>query len=370
VSDGLARRGFRVRHDDPGPDTPGEQLRLTPPDDIPDVVLVTSAPAAPDAWEASVGEVLGRALTTRRNVVLFADAASPALTAQRLPADLAPLAAAPAIAYDPSRPSESIALLAHRLSSEGTVADRRLMRRAKRLFLFAGLLLLAGVALQEVPRLLERWGRPRLLDPVPAFTVYWSAIGQRLEAGRWVSFPVVDGTRVAPGDRLRVMLRPSGDGHAYVLTRHADGSLVVLFPPGGVRGASRVKAGRLQSAPAAGEWLELEAGAMPDVVYVITGYDAQQNLEELVEEPDGPADAASRRALLDATLAGLLDGRHGAAERVPRTGSLHPIDRSLPSPDVDRRVSVRLADGSVIDTTLAAQPGLASASVELRLARR
>ncbi len=364
VAAGLARRGFRVYFEPRPPGPPPDPDRLALIEQIPDFVLVTPPPGD-RGLDPRLHTEVARALQAGRNVVRVEDAA---LVPADLPPDLAPLAAVHTVACDRERPGESIARLAHCLSSEGTVDDRRVMRRARRLFLLAGLLLLGGIALQEVPALLERWSRPRLRDPVPPFALYWSAAGQRLEAGRWVRFPVTDAAAVRPGDRIRLTFSTSADGYAYVVSRTAGGEVAVLFPPASVRRASRVEAGQQQVAPVGSGWLDLDEASMPEAIYLIAGYDAQQNLEELIEE-EGAAGAASRRALLEATVAGLLDGRHGAAERGVRTGSLHPIGQDLRIPDVERRVSIALASGEVIEAELAIQPGVVSACVELRLAR-
>ncbi len=363
VSDGLTRRGFRVRCAEHSP-LPLSQDLLAVIEETPDFILVEGpGPAVPGAVaDDNIPVVAAHAVATNRNIVRVATAGSDPVAG--LPAET------PRVLYDPAQPAVSIARLAHLLSSEGTVDDRRLMRRAKRLFLLAALILVGGIALQEVPRLLDRWARPRLLEPVPPFALYWAALGQRLEAGRWLSFPVRDGTALAAGDRLRVSFSTSADGYAYVLARTVRGDVRALFPQAGVRHASRVKGGRQQAAPGGTAWLDVDEESMPEVLYVIAGYDAQHNLDELFEEPDGALEGAAQRALIDATLTGLLDGRHGAAERGARTGSLHPIDKNLKIPDVDRRSAFRLADGSSFDASLTPQPGLASACVELRLTRR
>lgn len=368
----LARRGFRVFLEDrtagPGPDP--RRLRLI--GDLPDFVLLLTAGAA-DAL-ASPGDPVhdetARALGAGRNVVpvLARDAARP--SPSRLPSDLSALSATGAIAWDATAEAESAALLAHRLASDGTVDDRRLMRRFKQLLVAAALILVGGVALQEIPAMLERWSRPALLDPVPPFALYWSGFGQRLEGGRWVDFAIANDTAVTGGDQVRLVFGTSADGHAYVVSRNARGEVAVLFPPDAIRGASRVTAGEQYVAPVGGGWLTIDEQAGPDTLFIIAGYDALQNLEELIEEPEATTTAAARRMLLESTVAGLLDGRHGAAERRVWTGKLHPIDRALASGPGPSSASVTLADGAVSSRAFTAQPGLVSASVEIRLQRR
>lgn len=370
VAAALTARGFHVflQERQPG-GASRENPRLDLIREVPDFVLVGTPPVAgaPGDEDGAVRIEVAEALKTKRNIIrVDAVRSDGAGSARELSGDLAPLAAAHLIAYDPARPAESIALLAHRLSSDGTVDDRRLMRRVRNLFVAAAVILVVGIALQEIPALLERWSQPRLREAVPPFALYWSAVGQRPEADRWLSFPVADRTVVSNGDQLRVVFSTSADGFAYVLARSARGEVAVLFPTDTVRGASRVKAGEQHWAPVDGGWLTADDETSPEALFIIAGYDPQQNLEELIEEADAPAQ--SRRALLESSLAGLLDGRHGAAERRVWTGKLHPIDPSLPIPSLERRASVTLRSGTIIEPPLSARPGLASACVELHLA--
>lgn len=366
VAAALQRRGFRVSLHYGRAD---ETQRLLPlVEQAPDFVLVTVAGAG--TWPDTVRTTVTRALETQRNIVCVMPSGGEGLPAD-LPPSLAPLSRADRVRLDEAHPAESTALLAHRLSSEGTVDERRLMRRARRIFLAAALVLLAGVALQEIPRLLERWSRPTLQSPVAPFAVYWTGIGQRVEAGRTVAYPLADGASVTGGDRLRLAFATSADGYAYVLARNAHGDVSLLFPSEAVRGASRVKAEERHVAPIGEEWLRVDEDAPVEVIYLVAGYDAQQNLEELIEET-GPSTAtpAARRALLEAAIGGLLDGRHGAAERRVWTGRLHPIDQDLPVPAPPGAVRLTLADGTALERGFSTQRGLVSASVELRLRPR
>ena len=104
-----------------------------------------------------------------------------------------------------------------------------------------------------------------------------------------------------------------------------------------------------------------------ETIFIIAGYDPLQNLEELVEEPEATTTAQARRALLESTVAGLLDGRHGAAERRVWTGKLHPIDQDLPLPPGPSTARVTLTDGALVTRPFVVQPGLVSAAVEIRL---
>lgn len=371
AADALERRGFRVLLDDREPGDAAARPQLAVIAEIPDFVIVL-APGSPSggAMDPRIREKIDRAIETERNIVRLV-AGRLAVDRGAVPdAGFAALSHTQAVVYDAARPRESFALLAHHLSSDGTVDERRTMRRAKRFFWAAGVILLAGIALQEVPRFLERWSRPRLLDPVPPFALYWSAVGQRQEPSGWVAFPVRGTTALQPGDQLRLMFATSADGYAYVVSRNARGQVSILFPTDTVRGASRVKAGEQHVAPVEGEWLSVDGQAPPDVIFIIAGYDAQQNLEELIEEPEALSADAGRRTLLESTVSGLLDGRHGAAERRVWTGKLHPIDPNLKLAEVDRNVPVTLASGRRLEERLAPQPGLVSACVELRFTTR
>jgi hypothetical protein len=365
LSAGLTRRGFRVFAEKRRP--AAEDLRRSLIEQVPDFVAVLP-PATLEALDDEDDPVraeIAHAFTHRRNVVQVrlkeADGKDPGTAA------LFGFQQNPPVTFDEGQPAESIALVAHRLSSDSTVDERRIMRRSKRLFWFAAAILLAGVALQEVPRFLERWSRPRLLDPIAPFTVYWAGIGQRFESGGWREFRLGPNTAVAAGDRARLVFAPSAGGHAYVVLRDAAGEVDVLFPTDAVQGASRVEAGRTYVAPVGTGWLPIEAVGAGTAIYLIAGYDPVHNLEELIERREPAGSAASRGQLLDLTIGGLLDGRHGPAERRVWTGTLHPIDTQLQPAAGPASVAVTLNDGRAVTRALEAQRGLVSASVEIRL---
>jgi hypothetical protein len=373
IAEGLRARGFRVSAANPATRHPADPARLASIDRMPDFVVLLP-PASLESLAADDDAVRGEvahAVRSRRNIVQVRLTGEVSETAERALGDVFALRGSQAVVYDQSRAAESIATIAHRLSSDGTVDERRVMRRSKVLFWVAGLILLAGIALQEVPRLLEEWSRPRLLAPVPPFSVSWIGIGQRFEAGRWVDYPLGSQTPVSIGDQLRLMFAPSADGHAYVVFRATSGAVAVLFPTDSVRGASRVAAGKLYFAPVGTGWLKVDDQSADGTLYLIAGYDPLHNIEELIEQPEATSSPAARRQLLDNTVGGLLDGRHGATERRPVwTGTLHPIDRSLKWPAGPEAAAVTLADGRVVKGRLAQQPGLISTSVEITLTAR
>jgi hypothetical protein len=372
ITEGLAARGFRVFPAKAAPAVRADPGRLALIEATPDFLVllppetVESLASDNDAVSAEVR----CAVQTRRNIVQVKLPGAVSDAGERSLDDLFALRRSQSVVYEESRRAESIATIAHRLSSDGTVDERRLMRRSKALFWIAGLILLAGIALQEVPRILEEWSRPRLLAPIPPFALSWAGIGQRLEAGRLVMFPLGPETSVSKGDRLRLVFSPSADGHAYVVSRSASGDVAVLFPTDVVRGASLVEAGKLYYAPVGTGWLTVDDESAEGSIYLVAGYDPLHNLEELVEQPDGTSSVSARRQLLDSTIGGLLDGRHGATERRVWTGKLHPIAPDLPWSRGPATTAVTLADGQDITATLAVQPGLVSTSVELKLHSR
>jgi len=373
LAEGLRRRGFRVFAASAADRRVDGARRLALIEQTPDFLLVLPPESIErlSREEDPVRREVAHAVASRRNVVQV-----------RLPGGISPageaaldqlfaLRGSQVVSYEAARPAESIALAAHRLSSDGTVEERRIMRRSKRLVWIAGAILLVGVSLQEVPRLIELWSRPTLLAPIPPFAVSWTGVGQRLESGRWVNFPLGPQTPVSVGDRLRVVFLPSADGYAYVVTRNASGDVDVLFPTDTVRGASRVAAGRTYVAPVGSGWLTVDQTSADGSIYLIAGYDPLHNLEELVEQPDATASPAARRQLLESTVSGLLDGRHGATERRGVwTAKLHPIDTTLKWASGPATTDVTLADGRTVTARLAVQPGLISTSVEITLTQR
>lgn len=370
IADGLRRRGFRVLAHGPVPPGPVDPARLALIESTPDflAILPPTSLHSLALEEDGVAAEVRQAVRTRRNIVQVRLPADPSDDAERALEQLFSLRGSQSVTYDASRPAESLAIIAHRLSSDTTVDERRVLRRSTRLFWFAGAILLAGIALQEVPRLLEQWSRPRLLAPIPPFALSWAGVGQRLEGGRWVEFPLAPETPVSSGDRLSLVFSPSANGFAYVVSRSANDEVLVLFPTDTARGASAVSAGKLYVAPVDTGWLTVDEQAAGGSIYLIAGYDPLHNLEELIDEP--ATAPAVRRQLLEATVGGLLDGKHGATERRVWTGKLHPVDRDLKWASGPAAAAVTLADGRSLTRTFAVQPGLISTSVEIKLVPR
>ncbi|MFO7691871.1 MAG: DUF4384 domain-containing protein [Vicinamibacterales bacterium] len=369
VAAGLARLGFRVCVSGrDAPDAPGPE-RSARIERAPDFVLLSApAPSGPaEARDDPRRADLAHAFKTRRNILVLADPAhADPLAASDLPGrpKLAPWQR---IAYDPERPRESIALLAHRLLSSSEVDDRRLMRTAKRAFVALGVVLLIAVASRAVPLAVRWWNRPAAPPPLPRFTLYWTALGQRMQNGQRAGFPVTDGGTVRAGDQIRLAFGTGSDGFAYVVARDAQGGVSVLFPGATVRGASRVRSGTAYEAPAGARWLTVDDGSGLAAIYLIAGHDPLENLEELAEDGDGSLTAAARMELLSSTISGLLDGKRTAAPRPVRTRTGREIVDGLPPAAPPSRWLAEPGGGAAAALGPAAQTGLASAVVEIRL---
>jgi hypothetical protein len=241
------------------------------------------------------------------------------------------------------------------------------MQTAKQAFIAVGLILLAVVATKAVPAVIEFWNRPTPKPPLPPFSIYSCAFGQRLDAGRWAAFTPGEGGSVSSGDQVRLVFTPSADGFAYVVIKDVRGDVSVLYPAVTIRGASHVRAGTLYEVPAGGSWHVVDGQAGIDTIYLLAGYEPLENLEELVEESDANVDPAVRRELLGSTLSGLLDGRHAAVRPPVRTRNGQAIVESLQPVAAPPECSATLASGSVVTRRFTSQRGLVSAVVEIRV---
>jgi hypothetical protein len=368
VAGGLTRLGFRVVVAGRGPGAASGAGRLAAIEQAPDFVLLSSpAPAGPPGVGPDPRAAdLAHAFKTRRNILVLADPADADPLAAAEPPGRPTLAAWQRIAYDPARQRESIALVGHRLLTSSDVDDRRLMRRVKRAFIALGLVLAIAVASRAVPLAVRWWNRPTAPPPLPRFTLYWAAAGQRMQGGQWTAFPITDGSAVAGGDRLSLMFSTGSDGYAYVVIRDAQGGVSVLYPGATVRGASRVRAGNVYQAPGEGRWFTVDERAGIAAIYLVAGHDPLENLEELAEEPESGATPAARLELLTSTLAGLLDGKHAAAQRPIRSrGGREIVDGIAPAPPPAAWPALSTG-GSTIAPQPATQIGLLSAVVEIR----
>jgi hypothetical protein len=365
----LGRHGFRVFLADRPPAGEPDDGRLALAEAIPDF-LVLLTPATVEAMAGTgqgVHAEIERALTTGRNVVLVAPAGAPAPPAGAFTAAVSSLAGQKLLIYDPDRLAETLSIVRHSLSSDTSVDDRHLMRRTKRLFIFVALFVLAAASLQVVPAFIKTWTRPKPLPPVAPFTLYWSGFGQRLEAGGPVGFPLVDGVRLSGGEQVTVAFSPSADGHAYVIAKDTRGRVSVLFPVETVKGASRVRAGRVYRAPAESGWLAVDPQSGIDTIYVFAGYDPLQNLEELVEEPETPQNAAGRGGLVEETVAGLIDGRHYQFGRRPWIRTMQFVDQGLQPGPGPATFTASFPGAAVATSPAIAQRGLVSALAEIKV---
>jgi hypothetical protein len=177
----LTRAGFRVFFE-PEPGRTPAAARLALARSASDFILLPPPdPGTPDSgeWHTEVSAALG----SGRNIVRVSFAGEPAQASATSVPGLDGLAAQQAAAYDPDRLAESLSVIQHCLSTDSIVNDRHMMRRTKRWFLFAGLLVLAGFSAQTAPILYREWMRPKPLPPVAPFALHWSAFAERDAAG-------------------------------------------------------------------------------------------------------------------------------------------------------------------------------------------
>jgi len=372
VAAGFARLGFRV-HVPRRDAAAGEgAARLAAIARIPDFVLLSSpvpdgtAGRLPDPRSAEIAH----AFKTQRNILVLADPAHRDPLAEAEAPGRPRLAAWQQVAYDRSRPRESIALVAHRLVSSSDVEDRRFMTRVKAAAVTVAILLAVAVASRAVPAAMRWWNRPTAPPPLPRFTLYWSAVGQRMQNGQWAAFPVTDGSSVAAGDRIRLAFSTGSDGYAYVVARDAQGGLTLLYPGATVRGASRVRAGLVQQAPPADQWFTVDAASGLAAIYLLAGHDPLENLEELAEETDAGSSPAARLELLSSTIAGLLDGKHAAVPRPIRSRKGREVVDGLAPAPPPRDWPTPTGRGEIASPIPATQTGLLSAMAEIRVAVR
>ncbi len=365
----LTREGFHVRMGASAGRAVAGPSDLAAVDETPDfILLLTPATRAALADRGHAVHVeVARALSTNRNVVRVEEIASRSRANIGSSGELAGLADQQRVTYDPDRLAESLSILRHSLSSDTTVNERHDLRRTRRWFIFAALFVLAGFSWQTVPLLIKAWRQPKPLPPVAPFMLYWAGFAERTENGAAVEFPLESGAVVSGGERVRIVFSPSADGFAYVIAKDARGRVSVLFPTEILKGASRVKAGKVYDAPTESDWLTVDPQTGLDTIYVFGSLDPLQNLEELVEEPETPATVAARRGLVDQTIAGLLDGRHyqyGRRVSVRTTQFIDQALKPLPGPPT---FSAPSSSGPALTHPALAQPGLVSALAEIKL---
>jgi hypothetical protein len=362
----LRRHGFRAFLADRSRAGEPDDGRLALIEAIPDflILLTPSTVTAMADPGHGVHAEIAHALATGRNVVLVAPVGAPA---GAFPAALSSLEVGKPLAYDPDRLAETLSIVQHSLSSDTAVTDRHLMRRTKRLFISAAIFVLAAASLQVVPALIKTWMRPKPLPPVAPFTLYWSGFGQRLDPNGAVGFALVDGVTLSGGDQVTVAFSPSADGFAYVIAKDTKGRVAVLFPTEAVKGASRVRAGRVYRAPVESGWMTVDPQAGIDRIYVFASYDALQNLEELVEEPETPQNAGGRGALVEQTVNGLIDGRHYQFGRRPWIRNMQFVDQGLKPGPGPATFSASSSGGTTATQPALVQPGLVSALAEIKV---
>ncbi len=366
VAAGLKRRGFRVRMAgrDGGASSAGNLAAIEAAPDF--VVILTPGALDPAADDETRPEVL-HALTHERNVVPVLAAGFRRPRARDIEAELKTLPWREAIIYDPLAVHESVARIAHMLASDTSLDDRRLDRQARRIFVTLGVALLAIAAIEVARALPKLLARPFEPPPLPPLSLSWSGFGQRLENGRWVEFPLEDGTQMVTGDQIKLAFSASADAYAYVMAKDRRGEIAILFPARAIAARSQVKGGELHEAPFDGSWLTVADPAGVQALYIIASYDPLENLEAMVEERDEEATVQGRQALLDSTIAGLLDGRHNQAAGAIRTRRGRAIVQNLEIAPGPRTAQAALAGGVLVTHPLAAQSGLLSAVAEIRI---
>jgi hypothetical protein len=365
----LTRAGFHVRMGGPASQPGADSSDLALVDETPDFILLltpATRAALADRGHAVYAEV-ARALSSNRNVVCVEEAVGRPVTDAGRFGSLAGLADEQRVTYDPDRLAESLQILQHSLSSEPTVNERHDMRRTRRWFIFAALFVLAGFSWQTLPFVIKAWRRPRPLPPVAPFTLYWAGFAERTDGGAPVEFPLQAGTVVSGGERVRIAFSPSADAFAYVIAKDARGRVSVLFPTEVFKGASRVRAGQAYGAPVESGWLTIDPQAGLDTIYVFGSLDPLQNLEELIEEQETPANLGARRELVDQTIAGLLDGRHFQYGRRISIRTTQFIDQALTPPAGPPTFSASPPSGPALTHPAIAQPGLVSALAEIKV---
>jgi hypothetical protein len=362
---GLRALGFHVFFEPRG-NGPGGEARRLAMEDAHDFVLIVTPGALRDvgAPDDPVRQEIAAAVRMNRVIVPVCLPGVRVPVAAELPEDIAAISAQPVTAYDPARVKTSVALVSHSLSSDATIEDRKLERRARVVAWFVGLVFTGVVAYFVVPPIYRLVAAPAAKQAVPPFVVSWAAVARHEDTGGVADLAA--GQSVSGRERIKVWFSPSADGFAYVFARNARGEVSVLFPRHALRGAAGVKAGQVYEAPAADRWFEPAGGAQ--TIFVVAGYDSLENFEELAEDQDNTTRASERRELLEDTWAGLVDGRHGATPRTPRTRTGNPVDSQLSPTAPAATLRHTLGDGTVIARPLTTQRGIISAAVEIRLA--
>ena len=369
VAEGLSRRGFHVIPNEVGPDGTSAGKRLAQIEEAPDFVLLLTPGALEPCRDDQdpMRREIAHALRTDRIIVPILAPGFGRYPVRGLPEDLVRLERFEAIVHDPANTPEMVARLAHALSSDTTVDDRRVMRTARRAFIAAGLFVAAIIIVKiaiALPAMLARRTEP---PPIPPLALYWSSFAERQRNGAWTEFELRDGGTVAPGDQLRLVFSPSAEGSAYVLARSASGEVAVIFPSQELRGAARVAAGRLYEAPGNARWFTVDPQAGLTALYLVASYDPIENFEELVEEPSQALSLKARQELLTTTLAGLVDLRHGPSDLRVRARNGRAILRSLAPPAGPASSTATLSNGTSVTHQLTTEAGLLSAVVEIRV---
>lgn len=364
IREGLSRRSFRV-FAEPASAAPDGAERLRLIEETPDFVVILTPPAAGDTDADALRGEIDRALETDRNVIpVYAPGYKVAPYSDSGLAKTDPLATLQPVSYNPRSKDECIARIAHRLSSTASLDERRQGVQAKWIGL-AALVIFVSIVAGPVSRAITGMFEGGAAPALPPFTLYWSAIGERVEQQRWAELRLEKDAPMNGGDHLKVLFSGSGDGHAYVMTRDVAGNITVLFPSPATADGTRVRAGQAYTAPRDG-WLTIDDRVPVESVYVFASYDPIQNLESLMEEQFEESSPEARLGLLELTIAGLVDGRHAGGFR-PRTRGGRTIAVGAEGGAIVRSLSTQLSGGDRVTHGVATERGLVSAFAEIRI---
>jgi hypothetical protein len=368
VAAGLKKRGFGVLVGSREP-AAGSAADLAAIESAPDFVVILSPGSLdPATQNDDVRVEVAHAIAHERNIVPMYVAGYVRPRLEALPPELAAFPWRDAILYDPLAQQESIAKVAHMLASDTSVGERRLDRQAKRLFITLGIALLAVASVEvarTLPKLLARQFKEP--PPLPRLSLSWTGFGQRLQDGRWVEFTFADGSRVLPGDQIKLAFSVTADAHAYVVTTDQRGEVSILFPARAAKANSEIKAAEVYEAPFDGSWFTIDDSAGLRGVYLMASYDPIENVEALVEERDEESTPQGRQSLVEGTIAGLVDGRHVQARSTVRTRRGNAVVQNLDVAPGPATAQTALTGGLLVIHPLAVQPGLMSAVAEINI---
>jgi hypothetical protein len=316
--------------------------------ETPNFVLLLT-PTALDRCRAE-GDWLRReiehALRTDRNIVpVLVQGFDPTSFAD-LPDSMADLGRYQGVVYDHQFSDESIDRLYRMLRSGRSGGGKRRATLVAVLALAASIIGVwtwrrAATPAAVSPPAVERSAAvaPASSRQLAPLALYWYAFGQRASAGAWEEIVVRDGATMRSGDQFRLVISPSADCFAYVVSLNADGSTSVLFPHAAIGADNRLRAGERYEIPDGLNWFTLDDSTGVETLYLLADYDPVHDLESLLREA-AERSAAGERERVAAQLARL--------ERPSPSGELRTADDRI----VLRGIEIR-PDGRTASATLA-----------------